>query len=242
MYKRIIVSVIVVIVVCTIVGTNIKYIQGLQRDNQKAQDDLKHIESLLLTAEGEIKTTKELLSDQIEQNECLIEERDTLLLELEALKEEHEECKTLIDFVDRDAPPNQRMKTYMDYRAITSTSSPQYKLQHTLAYTDEYGLRMVNGRYCVALGSYYTTTIGQYVDIELENGKIIRGILADQKSDAHTDALHQMHPDGSVVEFVIDGTVFDPASIKYSGDISYLNGWDSKVVNIRVYDTIEDLG
>lgn len=251
MYKR---SIVIALVVLTVTCVYIKSIVDLQNDKRQIQEELLQNEGLLLTAKDEIKATQDLLNNQIQKNETLIAEIDSLQLELETLKKEHEtlkkeyeilkkeheECKKLIDFVDLDAPTNQRMKSYMDYRAITAKTSRQYILQHTLAYTGDYGLRMVNGRYCVALGSYYTKTIGQYVDIELENGKIIHGILADQKSDAHTDAMNQIHSDGSVVEFVVDGTVFDPAVIKHTGDISYLNGWDSKVVKIRVYDTIED--
>lgn len=244
MYKR---SIAIALVVLTVTCVYIKSIVDLQNDKRQIQEELLQNESLLLTAKDEIKATQELLNNQIQKNETLVAEIDSLQLELEKLKEEHaslkeeyEECKKLVDFVDLDVPSNQRIKSYMDYRAITAKTSRQYILQHTLAYTGDYGLRMVNGRYCVALGSYYTKTIGQYVDIELENGKIIHGILADQKSNAHTDAMNQMHSDGSVVEFVVDGTVFDPAVIKHTGDISYLNGWDSKVINIRVYDTIED--
>lgn len=144
-----------------------------------------------------------------------------------------------ISFVNRDVPRNNTIKSYMDYRTITLKSSKQYKLQKSLAYTGDNGLRMVNGRYCVALGSYYTTTIGQYVDIELENGKVIKGILADCKSNRHTDSTNRIHPDGSVVEFVVDTKSLDRTA-KRMGDISYVNGWNSKVVNIKVYDKVEN--
>ena len=144
-----------------------------------------------------------------------------------------------IKFKDYDAPAKNGIKSYMDYRCITSVSSKQYKLQANAAYTGTYGLRMVNGRYCIALGSYYTTTIGQYVDVELENGKVIKGILADCKSDAHTDSTNRINPNGSVVEFVVDTRALDYASM-IMGDISYVNGWDSKVVNVRVYDKVEN--
>lgn len=141
------------------------------------------------------------------------------------------------NYVDYNVPSSNKIKSYMDYRAITSNTSNQYKLQE-IAYTNN-GLRMVNGRYCVALGSYYTTTIGQYVDIELENGNVIHGILADCKANKHTDSTNRIHSiDGSVVEFVVDTKSLD-ITAKKMGDISYINEWNSKVVNIRVYDKIE---
>lgn len=143
-----------------------------------------------------------------------------------------------IGFVDCDVPKNNTIKSYMDYRCITAVNSNQYKLQYSLAYTGDYGIRMVNGRYCVAVGSYYTTTIGQYIDIELENGNVIKGILADCKADIHTDSTNRMNPNGSVVEFVVDVNALDYTA-KTMGDISYVNEWNSRVVNIKVYDKIE---
>lgn len=127
-------------------------------------------------------------------------------------------------------------KSFEPYTAITSKTSPHYKLQHQYAYTGTYGIRMVNGRYCIALGSYFTTTIGQYIDIILENGTVIPCILGDQKSNMHTDDLHIAHPDGSVVEFIIDKKVVDATVLK-SGNISNCcEEWKSPVVQVRIYD------
>ena len=147
--------------------------------------------------------------------------------------------ENLINYVNCDAPSNNTIKSYMDYRTITSKSSKQYELQDSCAYTNEYGLRMVDDRYCVALGSYYTTTIGQYVDIELENGVVIKGILADCKADIHTDSTNRINPNGSVVEFVVDTESLEHIP-RIMGDISYTNNWDSKVVNIKVYDKVKN--
>ena len=144
-----------------------------------------------------------------------------------------------IKFVDYDVPKNNTIKSYMDYRFISAKSSDQYRLQKSLGYTGNYGIRMVGERYCVAVGSYYTTTIGQYIDIELENGNVIQGILADCKDDAHTDETNRINPNGSVVEFVVDTDVLDHTA-KIMGDISYVNNWNSKIVNIKVYDKVEE--
>lgn len=142
------------------------------------------------------------------------------------------------NYTEYDVPSNNAIKSYMDYRTITSKSSNQYKLQE-IAYTYD-GLRMVNDRYCVALGSYYTTTIGQYVDIELENGSVIHGILADCKANKDTDSTNRIHSiDSSVVEFVVDTKSLDNTA-KKMGDISYINNWNSKVVNIKVYEKVEE--
>lgn len=144
-----------------------------------------------------------------------------------------------ITYKDCDVPSNNTIKSYMDYRSITLETSDQYKLQQSSAYTNNYGLRMVGDRYCMAVGSYYTTTIGQYMDIELENGEIIKAILADCKDDKHTDSTNRINPNGSVIEFIVDTDCLDYTP-KMMGDISYVNNWNSKVVNIRVYDKIEE--
>ena len=76
----------------------------------------------------------------------------------------------------------------MSYKCITSTSSPQYKLQKNKAYTGKYGIRQVDGRYCVAIGSHFTSKIGILFDLILENGIVIPCILSDQKADEDTDS------------------------------------------------------
>lgn len=98
--------------------------------------------------------------------------------------------------------------TYMDYKKVTSETSKQYWfLNSDECYTEiETGLRKVGDRYCIALGSYYTTTIGQKVDLYFEDGTVLKCILGDCKADIHTDPTNRFHSeDGSVAEFIIDG-------------------------------------
>ena len=59
-------------------------------------------------------------------------------------------------------PTYHGQKTYMDYRTITSTGAYEYKLQNTVAYTNnDDGIRMINGRYCIAVGTAFGARIGQ---------------------------------------------------------------------------------
>ena len=127
-------------------------------------------------------------------------------------------------------------KSYMDFKMITSKSSPQYKLQHSYAYTDDTGIRMVNDRYCVALGSYYTHKIGQYVDLVLENGTIIPCIIGDQKDDRDTNSSHTIAHDGSATEFIVETKALS-GKTRRMGDIGYAQSdWLSNVVEVRIYD------
>lgn len=137
------------------------------------------------------------------------------------------------NFVYYDVPLN-GIKSFMSYKAITSKSSPQYKLQN-IAYTGNYGIRQVNGRYCIAIGSYFTTDIGLYIDLILENGEIIPCILGDCKDDKHTDSQHILTYDGSLAEFIVD-TPFLNRDAKLHGDISKCDEWDSTIVGVKIYD------
>lgn len=102
--------------------------------------------------------------------------------------------------------------TYMAYTTVTSKTSNQYQLLYSDAcYTDKKtGIRMVDGRYCIAMGSYYTHKVGQKVDLVFEDGRVVHCIIGDCKSDAHTDTTHRFHSvDGSVAEFVVDYEYFN---------------------------------
>ena len=136
---------------------------------------------------------------------------------------------------DYGVPSNKGFKSYMHYGAITSTSSKQYILQQK-AYTGKYGIRQVNGRYCVAIGSYFNSRIGMMFDLILENGAVIPCIMADQKSDKHTDSSNIITThNGCLSEFIVDVYALDKDAKKH-GDISYCNDkWQSPVKKVRVY-------
>ena len=129
--------------------------------------------------------------------------------------------------------PNNIIKSYMDYGYIKTWK--QHDLQK-IAYTGNYGISQVNGRYCVAVGSAFTTEIGTYIDLVLENGEIIPCVLADCKDDEDTDINNIITHDGSLAEFVVD-TDFLSKTVKYTGDISNATeNWKSKIIEVRVYE------
>lgn len=140
------------------------------------------------------------------------------------------------DYESYEVPKN-GIKSYMGYKAITMKSSPQYKLQHNEAYTGDYGIRMVEERYCVAVGTHFGMSIGDKFDLVLENGTIIPCILADIKANKDTDANNIItEHDGSAAEFVVDTKAL-VKRCKRSGDISKAcDEWDSRIEEVRVYD------
>ena len=141
---------------------------------------------------------------------------------------------TRLEYVSMSVSGDKR-KSFMDYTTITLKSSPQYKLQQQ-ATTDENGLRMVNGRYCIALGSYYSTNVGQYIDVVLENGTVIPCIVGDCKQDRHTNENHSVGADGGAIEFIVETHKLNSEARK-QGDVSFsLDNWNSNVVEVHIYD------
>ena len=122
-------------------------------------------------------------------------------------------------------------KTYMDYRKIKDKTSKQWNLQQ-LATTNEEGFRVFNGRYLVAVGTYYATEVGKELKITLDNGSIFYAMVGDIKIDIHTDANNQYIPmNGNIVEFIVDTDKLDPKTKKL-GDISN-SGFEGKIAMIE---------
>lgn len=132
--------------------------------------------------------------------------------------------------ISTNAPIGHSFKSYTYYTAL-SNNSLQGKLQQS-AYTDENGLRKVDDYYCVALGSYYGTTIGNKYMVTLSTGVQIKVILCDVKADRHTDANNQytLH-NGCMIEFYVDMTKLNNVA-RRSGNISSIAGFDGDVVSI----------
>lgn len=141
-----------------------------------------------------------------------------------------------LDYIEYIAPITSGFKSYMPYTAITSKSSPQYKLQ-CKAYTGDYGIRMYDGRFCVAIGTGFNANVGTYFDLILANGAVIPCIIADIKANNHTDSNNMVtKASGCLTEFVVDSSKLNKDA-KRMGDISYCcEEWNSRVEKVRVYD------
>lgn len=151
-------------------------------------------------------------------------------------EEKKEPVKKKQQYKDYAMPANKSFKSYMSYKALTSRSSQQYKLQQKYGYTGKYGIRQVDGRYCVAIGTFSDAKVGTYIDLILKNGAVIPCIVSDFKANVHTDSTNKVtRHNGCVSEFVVDMDSLN-SSAKRMGDISYCNEkWKSSVKKIRVY-------
>lgn len=136
-------------------------------------------------------------------------------------------------YVIKNTPKNS-FKSYMSYK-VFSKGSKQYKLQQK-AQTGIYGIRTINGRFCIALGSYYSHKIGQKVDLIMDNGEIIKCIVGDAKADIHTDSKNQKTiSNGCISEFIVDMDRLEK-SAKLSGNMSSCgHTFGRSIKKIKIY-------
>lgn len=95
-------------------------------------------------------------------------------------------------------------KSYMDFKKITNKSSRQYRLQKD-AYTED-GFRKVDGRVMVAMANF---KVGDLLDLTFEDGSILEVIIGDIKANTKCT-----HPDGSMLEFIVDTKTMNPRARK----------------------------
>ena len=150
-------------------------------------------------------------------------------------KAERKVEERIIEYKKVEMPTNSGFKSYMNYKKITKVNSPQYKLQQW-AHTDSQGFRLYEGRYCLAVGTGTGSKVGQYVDIVLENGTHIPGIIGDMKANKDTDSSNMFTSNGCCCEFIVDKD-FLVTTVKRSGNCSMAKvEWMSPVININVLD------
>lgn len=185
------------------------------------------------------RTSYSYFKTNIEKQEIQTQEIET---QQETIQEEvPQETQEVVNFTDYDAPTNY-FKSYMSYRMTTDTTSKQYDILYNYAYSGNYGIMMVEDRYCVAMGLGFNIEVGDYVDLFLENGNIIPCIISEVKSNSHTDGNRMTTiANGCISEFVIDSSDKLPYNVgdKYvgSGNISHCcEEWDSSIDYVRVYD------
>ena len=131
-------------------------------------------------------------------------------------------------------PGHSNKMTYMDYRAITDTSSKQYALQQDpYCVVNEQGFLMYRDNwYVVAMGSYWGN-IGDKFIVRLQNGKLFSIIIGDRKASTGHDNYAQT--DGSVIEFLIqsDSAAMSALNVQYHGLISTIYPeFNSKIISI----------
>ena len=142
--------------------------------------------------------------------------------------------ETPISYVDIYVSNTNGFKSYMGYKAITKSDSPQHRLQEMCG-TDADGFRKCADRYVIAVGHGVGGNVGDCVDLMLKNGQVIYCVIGDYKSNKHTDAANLTGKNGCCSEFIVDSSKLR-SDMKSRGNIGcgYF-GWDSPVLFIRRY-------
>ena len=130
------------------------------------------------------------------------------------------------------------VKLFTDYHVYNLWYTPHYRLQQ-LSWTDSQGFRRYNNDYIVALGSYYSTDIGDRFKITLDTGKTFTVILGDGKVDADCDSKNMYTPcidyegnaAANLLEFVIDENVMLVEVYSY-GSVDYIEDFQGDVVEM----------
>ena len=138
--------------------------------------------------------------------------------------------------IEKDVPPNNSFKSYMDADISTSRNTDQYKLKAKYIIDEQTGIWTVDERYCIAVGSYYTQSIGTYIDVVMENGNVLHCILGECKRNCDTDYTNRQNNNGSVVEFIVN-TSSTPSMVRKMGNCSYAcEEMKGEIKSIIVYD------
>lgn len=176
----------------------------------------------------------ELEAAEKAKEEAEQEEKAKLIEATEVVDHSPNSETPIMDYVSYGIPElGDQYLTYMPYTAITAKTTPHYRLQQ-IATTDKHGYRIHEGAVAIALASSYGTTIGTLYDIKFSDGKVMRAILGDNKSDKHTDSNKQYRDatgaydgrSGNIVEIIFDVTNYpDMNSVNrkinsdYSGEV-----------------------
>lgn len=135
-------------------------------------------------------------------------------------------------WIDIPVTSNSSVKSYMDGSAITYVGSDAYEVKSGL-YIREDGL-YTDGKYIgIAISEYYGKP-GDKFRITLDSGNQFYAIMTDTKK-SHELNERLEHPDGSLIEFVIDIRTAQycyPTAIAM-GDFNYSKAYSGGVVKIE---------
>jgi hypothetical protein len=135
---------------------------------------------------------------------------------------------------------NSDFKAYMSYEKITDKTSPQWYYRNN-AWTDSNGLRRVDDDYLVAMGTYYSDSVGERFRITLDSGDVFTVRIGDIKNPLHTDIYNMYTPvkdnsgkfySANVLEFIVDTDKLDTKAAKL-GTVSCIAGLGGNIAKVE---------
>lgn len=131
------------------------------------------------------------------------------------------------------------VKTYMDYRAITDKTSPQYQFIHSdeITICEDGFLRDSEGYVGVAMGGYFGEVGSRYI-CRLDNGVEIKVVKVEVKAEQDTVQDFYGKDNYDIIEFVIDTKAQWMQDNKwengyiFSGNFNNYEAFNGKIVEI----------
>lgn len=209
-------------------------IKDLNANVSELKDKIVQIEESISESEIETKSEIDIVNKQLEN---ITKDVDNITKDVENIAKDVEAIKNWKEqYVNIPLHGNESsFKSYMDYKCITDSSSPQYKLIYSGSIqVCSDGLLRSEEYIGVALGSKFGA-IGDKFIVTLDNGKQFKAIKIDEKADQDTiDGCHHAS-DGSLIEFVIDTNL---AKQSYSsaivmGDFDYIDLFNGSIIKIE---------
>ena len=187
---------------------------------------------------GQIKEYKEIgqaLSSIINEQNDTIKNIESENLDLKTyiseLKEKNAKLENEIKQKQETTTTKRDFKSYMPYTAITNKSSTQYKLQQQ-ASTDVDGIRCLNSKPMVAIGTGWGLKVGDTALITCENGNSFEVVIGDIKANIHTDSDNKITmSNGCRCEFIVDMNSLNK-TVKSRGNVAILEKYNGYVIEI----------
>lgn len=186
----------------------------------------------------------QIVAQQTETIEEMQEKNSALKIRIAKLKEEKDKLNKKIKKMSKkpklqststleltQKTSHNDFKSYMSYKAITNTSSMQYKLQQK-ASTDTNGLRCINGNPLVAVGTGWGLSVGDTALVICDNGNRFKVVIGDIKANQHTDSQNKTTvSNGCRCEFIVDMNYLNTTA-KQMGNVAVLKQYSGYITNI----------
>lgn len=223
----------VIILAWTMVCLDISLMRSVRNSRisiEKSSESINSIENYLQDYKIEIKSIKEKIAE--------LNNNGSNAVPIEITTES--ETQNPQEITEYKVPNiSSHIKYFTDYRYYNLKYTPHYRLQQA-SWTDEQGLRRFNNDYIVALGSYYSTNIGDRFEVTLDTGIIFTVIVGDGKWDSDCDELCMYMPctdyegnqAANLLEFIIDEEILDTKVYNY-GDLNCIDELKGSVIKMR---------
>ena len=190
-------------------------------------------DALSITVNEQTSTIKRLEEENTSLN-TVVSQLEEKNVELEAENKTLKEKNTKLQTKTQPATQVNKkdFKSYMPYTAITNKASKQWQLQQS-ATTDKNGLRCIDSKPMVAVGTGWGLSIGDSAIITCDNGNNFEVVIGDIKANNHTNVENKTTSANNCrCEFIVDYKQLNP-TVKKMGNVAVLKQYNGYVTNVQ---------